>query len=40
MILVPTALDAYRYKHPDANWAKTASRLSKLFIIGLAAKVH
>jgi hypothetical protein len=36
MILVPTALDTYRYKHPDAKWAVTASRLSKLAIILLA----
>lgn len=37
MILVPAALDTYRYKHPDSKWAVTASRLSKLFIIGLSA---
>jgi hypothetical protein len=37
MILVPTALDTYRYKHPDSKWAPTASRLSKLAIIFLAA---
>jgi hypothetical protein len=36
MILVPVALDTYRYKHPDAKWAITASRISKLAIIGLA----
>jgi hypothetical protein len=36
MILVPTALDTYRYKHPDAKWAVTASRVSKLVIVGLA----
>jgi len=36
MILVPTALDTYRYKHPDSRWAPTASRLSKLAIIFLA----
>jgi hypothetical protein len=36
MLLVPTALDTYRYKHPDAKWAITASRLSKLAIIALA----
>ncbi|MCE5313666.1 MAG: hypothetical protein ABFD49_01255 [Armatimonadota bacterium] len=36
MILVPTALDTYRYKHPDAKWAVTASRLSKLAMIALA----
>lgn len=35
LILVPTALDTYRYKHPDAKWARTASRLSKLLIVGL-----
>jgi hypothetical protein len=40
LILVPTALDTYRYKHPDAKWAKTASRLSKLLIIGLTAKAY
>lgn len=37
IILVPTALDTYRYKHPDAKWAKTVSRLSKIAIIALAA---
>ncbi|MCE5323996.1 hypothetical protein LLG46_11865 [bacterium] len=36
MILVPTALDTYRYKHPDAEWAVTASRISKLAMILLA----
>ncbi len=36
MILVPTALDTYRYKHPDSKWAPTASRISKLAIIFLA----
>lgn len=40
MILVPVALDTYRYKHPDSKWAVTASRLSKLAIIGLAAAAH
>lgn len=40
MILVPTALDTYRYKHPDAKWAVTLSRLSKLYMIFLAASVH
>jgi hypothetical protein len=40
MILVPTALDTYRYKHPDAKWARTASRISKLVMIGLAAKAQ
>lgn len=32
MILVPTVLDKYRYDHPDAKWAKVASRISKLAI--------
>jgi len=40
MILVPTALDTYRYKHPDAKWARDASRISKLAMILLAATVH
>ena len=40
MILAPTMLDAYRYHHPDAKWAKTASRLTKVFIIGLAMKAR
>lgn len=35
MILVPTALDTYRYKHPDSKWAATASRASKLAMIAL-----
>jgi len=37
MILVPTALDTYRYKHPDSKWAPTASRITKLAMIFLAA---
>lgn len=40
MILVPTALDTYRYKHPDSKWARDASRVSKLAMILLAATVH
>jgi hypothetical protein len=40
LILAPTILDTYRYKHPDCKWARTASRLSKLLVIGLAAKAH
>lgn len=40
MILVPTVLDTYRYNHPDAKWAKVASRVSKLLMIGLAARAH
>jgi hypothetical protein len=35
-VLTPTLLDAYRYKHPDARWARDASRLSKLLLTGLA----
>ena len=40
LILTPTILDTYRYQHPDCKWARTASRLSKLLAIGLAAKAH
>ncbi|MCL5105249.1 MAG: hypothetical protein M1133_14220 [Armatimonadetes bacterium] len=40
MILAPAVLDTYRYNHPDAKWARTASRLSKLIMIGLAANAH
>jgi hypothetical protein len=40
MILVPTGLDTYRYKHPDAKWAATLSRIAKLYMIFLAVKVH
>ncbi len=36
LILTPTLLDAYRYHHPEAKWAKHASRISKIFILGLA----
>ncbi len=36
LVLAPTLLDAYRYKHPKAQWAKHASRITKLLIIGLA----
>jgi len=35
LILAPALLDAYRYKHPKAKWAKHASRITKLLIIGL-----
>jgi len=40
MILVPTALDTYRYKHPEAKWAKTASWVSKLLMIGITARAR
>ncbi len=36
LVLTPTVLDAYRYKHPNAKWAKTASRISKLAFVGFA----
>ncbi len=36
LIITPTLLDAYRYKHPQAKWAKHASRITKLLILGLA----
>ncbi len=36
LILTPTLLDAYRYHHPEAKWAKRASRISKILILGLA----
>jgi len=36
VILIPTLLDAYRYKHPDAKWAKDTSRAVKLAILLLA----
>jgi len=36
LILAPTLLDAYRYVHRKAKWAKHASRITKLLIIGLA----
>ncbi len=39
LILVPTLLDAYRYKHPDSKWARRASRISKIIILGLALKI-
>ncbi len=35
LILTPTLLDAYRYHHPQAKWAKHASRISKILILGL-----
>lgn len=40
MVLVPTGLDTYRYKHPDAKWATTLSRIAKVYMIFLAAKAH
>jgi hypothetical protein len=40
MILAPTVLDKYRYDHPEAKWAKTASWATKLLMIGLAAAAH
>ena len=36
MVLAPTLLDAYRYKHPHAKWARDASRAIKLAIFALA----
>ena len=35
LILAPALLDAYRYQHPKSKWAKRASRLTKLLILGL-----
>lgn len=35
MVLAPALLDGYRYKHPQAKWARDASRLIKLLQIGL-----
>ena len=40
MILVPTGLDTYRYKHPDAKWATTLSRIAKAYMILLAVQAH
>lgn len=40
MILVPTGLDTYRYKRPDAKWAATLSRIAKLYMIFLAVNAH
>jgi hypothetical protein len=35
MVLAPTLLDMYRYRHPECKWARTASRIGKLLIMGL-----
>lgn len=36
LILIPAALDAYRYFKPDSVWAPWVSRGSKLAVIGVA----
>ena len=30
LIIVPAAIDAYRYFYPEATWAKWASRTAKI----------
>ena len=36
LVLAPTLLDGYRYKHPGSKWARDASRLTKLLLYGVA----
>ena len=38
LVLAPAALDGYRYLHPEAGWAKWASRAAKLAMVGLVLK--
>ncbi len=33
MVLAPAALDAWRYRNPDARWAKWASRAAKVGLV-------
>jgi hypothetical protein len=40
LVLAPTLLDAYRYRHPGCKWARGASRLMKLAVVGLVAEVE
>lgn len=40
LILVPTGLDTYRYKHPDAKWATTLSRIAKAYMIWLSVQAQ
>jgi len=40
LVLTPALLDAYRYNHPDARWARNASRAVKLLTIGLAVRAR
>ena len=35
IVLAPAALDGYRYLHPDAKWAKWASRGAKIAAVAL-----
>ena len=37
MILTPAVLDAWRYRHPQARWARWSSRASKIVLIVLTA---
>jgi hypothetical protein len=36
LVLAPTLLDAYRYRHPDCRWARDVSRGLKVLMFGLA----
>jgi len=38
LVIAPAALDAYRYFHPDAAWAKWAARAAKIATIVLVVK--
>ena len=33
MVIVPAALDVWRYRHPDAKWARWASRAAKVALV-------
>lgn len=40
LVLSPALLDAYRYNHPGARWARRASRAVKLLTLGLAVRAR
>ncbi len=40
LVLAPAGLDAWRYSHPDARWAKWLSRGVKVGMLLLVAKAH
>ncbi len=35
LVLAPTVLDYYRYRHPECKWARTLSRIAKVLLGGL-----
>ena len=40
LVMAPALLDAYRYNHPEARWARRASRAAKVLTVALALRCH